>query len=72
MDDIGEGVQAKRRGRAVIIDYLIPPMKKAGSYAEYSELSDLISQYSQTMENNPQLAAKNGCASRRWWKNWGC
>ncbi len=58
MDDIGEGVQAKRRGRAVIIDYLIPPMKKAGSYAEYSELSDLISQYSQTMENNPELAAK--------------
>ncbi|BBO92449.1 hypothetical protein DSCOOX_56290 [Desulfosarcina ovata subsp. ovata] len=56
----------------MIIDYLIPPMKKAGSYAEYSELSDLISQYSQTMENNPQLAAKNGCASRRWWKNWGC
>ncbi len=58
MDDIGEGVQAKRRGRGVIIDYLIPPMKKAGSYAEYTELTDLISGYSQTVDNNPELAAK--------------
>ncbi|WDP91028.1 MAG: cobaltochelatase subunit CobN [Desulfobacter sp.] len=58
MDDIGEGVQAKRRGRGVIIDYLIPPMKKAGSYAEYSELADLISNYNQTLDQSPELAAK--------------
>ncbi|WP_244154339.1 cobaltochelatase subunit CobN [Desulfospira joergensenii] len=58
MDNIGEGTQAKRRGRAVIIDYLIPAMKKAGVYEEYSELSDLMSGYNQTNTINPELAAK--------------
>ena len=58
MDNIGEGVQAKRRGRGVIIDYLIPPMKKAGSYAEYGELADLISSYNLTVDINPELAAQ--------------
>ena len=58
MDNIGEGTQAKRRGRGVIIDYLIPAMKKAGVYEEYSELSDLISNYNQTAAINPELAAK--------------
>ena len=28
MDDVGEGIQAKRRGRAVILDYLIPGHEK--------------------------------------------
>ena len=58
MDDIGEGVQAKRRGRAVVIDYLIPAMKKAGSYAEYAELAGLISNYEETADKSPELAPK--------------
>ncbi len=58
MDDIGEGIQAKRRGRGVIIDYLIPPMKKAGAYAEYAELTELISGYKEAAEKSPELAAK--------------
>ena len=42
VDDVGEGVQAKRRGRAVIIDHLTPSLREGGLYHEYAELYDLI------------------------------
>jgi cobaltochelatase CobN len=56
MDDIGEGLQAKRRGHGVIIDYLIPAMKKAGVYEEYSELSNLINEYDDALTRSEELA----------------
>jgi cobaltochelatase CobN len=42
VDNVGEGIQAKRRGRGVIIDHLIPPLKKGGAYMEYRKLTALI------------------------------
>ncbi|MDR1039408.1 MAG: cobaltochelatase subunit CobN [Deltaproteobacteria bacterium] len=45
MDVVGEGIQAKRRGRAVIIDHLIPPLVTAGPYQEYETLSRLVESY---------------------------
>ncbi|MDR1080927.1 MAG: cobaltochelatase subunit CobN [Deltaproteobacteria bacterium] len=45
MDDVGEGIQAKRRGRAVIIDHLVPPLVTAGGYEEYGRLSELVREY---------------------------
>lgn len=45
VDDVGEGIQAKRRGRGVVIDHLIPPLKSSGLYMEYSQLYDLIEAY---------------------------
>jgi cobaltochelatase CobN len=45
MDDLGEGIQAKRRGRAVIIDHLIPPLVTAGGYEEYEKLAGLVKEY---------------------------
>ena len=56
VDDIGEGIQAKRRGRGVIIDYLIPPMKKAGVYEEYRDLTVLIDEYNKALPRNAELA----------------
>lgn len=56
MDDIGEGLQAKRRGRAVIIDHLIPSMKKAGVYEEYRDLSVLINEYNDALTRSTELA----------------
>lgn len=41
----GEGTQAKRRGYAVIIDYLIPPMIQPGLYGELAELQELVVDY---------------------------
>jgi cobaltochelatase CobN len=58
MDNIGEGTQAKRRGRGVIIDYLVPAMKKAGVYGQYVELSGLISEYETARDRSPELAAR--------------
>ena len=45
MDGMGEGMQAKRRGNAVIIDHLIPPVVSAGLYGNYSLLSTDITSY---------------------------
>ncbi len=56
MDDIGEGIQAKRRGRGVIIDYLIPAMKKAGAYEEYRDLAVLINEYNDALTRSVELA----------------
>ncbi len=45
VDDVGEGIQAKRRGRGVVIDHAVPPFKQGGEYGEYSKLAALISEY---------------------------
>lgn len=47
VDDVGEGLQAKRRGRGVIIDHLVPPLVIAEGYHEYLELKEIIAQYEQ-------------------------
>ncbi|MBE9546804.1 MAG: cobaltochelatase subunit CobN [Proteobacteria bacterium] len=49
VDDVGEGIQAKRRGRGVIIDHLIPAVKEGGLYHEYSLLYDMINSYNQAV-----------------------
>ncbi|WP_340820680.1 cobaltochelatase subunit CobN [Methanolobus sp. WCC4] len=45
MDGLGEGLQAKRRGNAVMIDHLIPPVVSAGLYGDYATLSSEITSY---------------------------
>ena len=45
VDDVGEGIQAKRRGRGVVIDHFIPAVKEGGLYHEYARLYDMISSY---------------------------
>jgi cobaltochelatase CobN len=45
VDDVGEGIQAKRRSRAVTIDHLTPPLNKAGINNEYRKLYGLINSY---------------------------
>ena len=41
----GEGTQAKRRGHAVIIDHLIPPMTQAETYDDLARLEQLLDEY---------------------------
>lgn len=47
VDDVGEGLQAKRRGRGVVIDHLTPALVRAGGYHEYEELKELTARYEQ-------------------------
>jgi len=47
LNDPGEGAQAKRRGHAVIIDHLTPPMTTADAHGELAELMQLVDEYYQ-------------------------
>ena len=55
MDGMGEGMQAKRRGNAVIIDHLIPPVVSAGLYGNYSTLSSEITAYQTSVTEDESL-----------------
>jgi cobaltochelatase CobN len=47
LNDPGEGAQAKRRGHAVIVDHLTPPLTTADAYGELAELMQLVDEYYQ-------------------------
>ena len=53
MDGVGEGLQAKRRGLAVIIDHLTPPLTRTKLYGDLQELAGLVSSYEATPTGNP-------------------
>jgi len=55
MDGMGEGLQSKRRGNAVIIDHLIPPVVSAGSYGNYSVLNNKINVYTTSLTESEAL-----------------
>jgi cobaltochelatase CobN len=57
VDNVGEGIQAKRRGRGVLIDHLTPTVREAGLYQEYSRLFDRLGRYSQTKAGGSETAA---------------
>lgn len=58
MDDVGEGLQAKRRGYGVIIDHMIPAIKMSGLYKEYAKINELIPLYEQSKNQTPAVAEK--------------
>lgn len=56
VDNIGEGIQAKRRGVAALISYLTPPLDKAVLNSELVKLMGLISDYRVAVEKGPTAA----------------
>jgi cobaltochelatase CobN len=44
-DNLAEGIQAKRRGRAALISHLTPPFAVTGTFNELSEVTRLINEY---------------------------
>ncbi len=64
VNDPGEGVQAKRRAHAVIVDHLVPPMMRADTYDELAELEALLDEYARLeVLDPPKLPA---LAARIW------
>ncbi len=64
VNDPGEGVQAKRRAHAVIVDHLVPPMMRADTYDELAELEALLDEYARLeVLDPPKLPA---LATRIW------
>jgi cobaltochelatase CobN len=54
VNDPGEGTQAKRRGHAVVVDHLIPPMARADSYGDLARLEQLLDEYATVSALDPE------------------
>ncbi len=53
VNDPGEGTQAKRRGHAVVVDHLVPPMARADTYGELAKLEQLLDEYTTVAALDP-------------------
>lgn len=53
VNDPGEGTQAKRRGHAVIVDHLVPPMARAETYGDMAKLEYLLDEYATVTALDP-------------------
>ncbi len=49
-NNLAEGIQAKRRGRATLVSHQTPPFGASGTYKELSDIMDLINQYQQSSD----------------------
>ena len=58
----GEGIQAKRRSWAVILDHMPPPLDEAGTYDQLSVIDEAMKEYTQARQVRP---AQLGELSRR-------
>ena len=56
VSDPGEGTQAKRRGSAVILDHLSPPLSRSMLYGDSAELERLLDEYAEARLLHPQRA----------------
>lgn len=59
IDNVGEAMQAKRRGRATIISHLTPGFAKAGLYADVARLAELISTYTMLDDGQTRTNTRN-------------
>ena len=53
VNDPGEGVQAKRRAHAVVVDHLVPPMMRAETYDELARMEQLLDDYGRAEALDP-------------------
>ncbi|MEO5923168.1 MAG: cobaltochelatase subunit CobN [Bryobacteraceae bacterium] len=56
VDVVGEGLVARRRGMATLIDHMVPPFKKGGLLPELAALSESINDFDINLHKNPELA----------------
>jgi cobaltochelatase CobN len=55
VDVVGEGLVARRRAMAALVDHMVPPFRKGGLYPELAALSELINDYHTTEHKSPEL-----------------
>jgi cobaltochelatase CobN len=53
VNDPGEGTQAKRRGHAVIVDHLVPPLTRADTYDDLARLEGLLDEHARVASLDP-------------------
>lgn len=57
VDVVGEGLVARRRGMATLVDHMVPPFVEGGLYADLALLDERIDDYHNNLHKNPELAA---------------
>ena len=57
VDVVGEGLVARRRGMATLVDHMVPPFAKSVLLPELAALSESINDYLNNLNKNAQLAA---------------
>jgi cobaltochelatase CobN len=60
VNDPGEGMQAKRRTAAVIIDHLTPPLTRGELHGELARLETLVDEYALAADLDPRRAKRLG------------
>lgn len=57
VDGVGEGIQAKRRGLAVMVDHLTPPLARTPLYDELLQLRQLVESFEARHGNGNEIIA---------------
>ena len=57
VDVVGEGLVARRRGMATLVDHMVPPFTTSELLPELAALSESINDYHNNLHKNAQLAA---------------
>ena len=57
VDVVGEGLVARRRGMATLLDHMVPPFATSELLPELAELSESINDYHNNLRKNERLAA---------------
>lgn len=58
MDNVGEAMQGKRRGRATMLSHLTPGFAEAGYYGEMADLEELLEEYATLSEGRTKEVVK--------------
>jgi cobaltochelatase CobN len=56
VDVVGEGLVARRRGMATLVDHMVPPFTPGGLLPELAALSESVSDYHNNLHKNEALA----------------
>lgn len=64
VDVVGEGLVARRRSHAVLVDHMVPPFRKSGLAPQLAKLSELMNDHSRNEGKNPDLADAFGRQAR--------
>ena len=56
VDVVGEGLVARRRGMATLVDHMVPPFVKSGLLPELAALGESVDDYHNNVHKNVQLA----------------
>jgi cobaltochelatase CobN len=55
VDVVGEGLVARRRSMAALVDHMVPPFRAGGLYPELAALGELVNDYHVNEHKSPEL-----------------